>query len=413
MALSDVVFRPPTLISERLLLRGYEATDVAAIYDYASDEETTRYMAWDRHRTLEHTHAFLDGFVAGAYRAGLDEYAICLRSDPNRVVGGIAVRLTSELHKTAELGYVLHRQYWGQGLVVEAARLLLARAFESGEVERVFAPIMVENLRSRRVAEKLGFSLEGVLRSSWYLRGRRWDEARYALLRDEWHAQGAEPARGSALWLGWARKISALAQNGLTFAKDPFDRQRYEALQSVASEIMTSAVGQRAQPWPPLVDAALFSLESGYATPKLDVRAAVFRREADGEPSVLMVKERCDGGWTLPGGWVDVGESPAQAVEKEAREESGFEVRATKVVALLDRDRAGHPAHPFHTWKVLMQCEIVGGSAHPKGDGLEIDAVGFFRASALPPLSLPRILPEQIARCVAHFEQPELPTEFD
>lgn len=411
MPLRDVLYRPPSITTERLLLRGYEPSDEQAVYAYASDEETTRYMAWDRHETLDDTRAFLDGYAASAYRARLGEYALCPRERPEQVIGGIGLRSTSALHKTAELGYVLHRDHWGRGLVVEAARALLERAFTGGgQVERVFAPIMVENVRSRRVAEKLGFSLEGILRSAWYLRGRRWDEAHYALLRGEW---GAAQSPRTMPWLSWARQIAAIAQTGLTFAKDPFDQRRYEALRELSLDIQERAVRGAEQPAPEHVRALLLAGATGYATPKLDVRAAVFRREGEGEARILMVRERSDGGWALPGGWADVGESPAQAVEKEVWEETGFRVRCRKVIAVVDRERQGHPPHAFHTWKVFMWCEIVGGGAHVQGDDLEIDEVAFFPAQRLPPLSLPRIVPSQIALCFAHERDPSRPTDFD
>jgi ADP-ribose pyrophosphatase YjhB (NUDIX family) len=102
-----------------------------------------------------------------------------------------------------------------------------------------------------------------------------------------------------------------------------------------------------------------------------------------------------------------------QAVEKEVWEETGFRVRSRKVIAVFDRERQGHPPHAFHTWKVFMLCEIVGGEAHAQGDGLEIDEVAFFPESPLPPLSLPRILPSQIALCFEHERAPSRPTDFD
>lgn len=214
-------------------------------------------------------------------------------------------------------------------------------------------------------------------------------------------------------WLRWAREIQATAQTGLTFVKDPFDRQRYEALKELAAEIV-ARVSSRGEPKAEDAELArLFVHGAGYATPKLDVRGAVFREEADGEPAILLVKERSDGGWTLPGGWADVGESPSSAVEKEVREESGLLVEARKIVSLWDRDRQGHPAYVHHVWKVFIACEVVGGQMHAAGDGIEIDAVGFFRESQIPPLSLPRVLPSQIARLFAHHREPSLPVEFD
>jgi ADP-ribose pyrophosphatase YjhB (NUDIX family) len=214
-------------------------------------------------------------------------------------------------------------------------------------------------------------------------------------------------------WLRWARQVQSIGQTGLAFVKDPFDRQRYEALRALAAEIV-ERIASRGQPEPTIAElASMFAAGAGYATPKLDVRGAVFRIEPDGEPAILLVKERSDGCWTLPGGWVDVGETPSYAVQKEVREETGYEVRAQKVLAVLDRDRQGHPAYVHSVWKVFMLCEIVGGEMAPDGDGIEIDEVGFFREGAIPPLSLGRVQPAQIARMFAHQRAPHLPADFD
>jgi ADP-ribose pyrophosphatase YjhB (NUDIX family) len=210
-------------------------------------------------------------------------------------------------------------------------------------------------------------------------------------------AAGEGPA-----WLRWARRIQALAQSGLTYARDPYDIERYEALRDVAIEMMATHAN--------LTSGAvrdLFAGDQGYATPKLDVRGVVFRDDG----ALLLVRERSDGGWTLPGGWVDVGESPSQAVEKEVREESGYVVRATKVLGLLDRDRHGHPPHAHHIWKVFIRCSLVGGAA--AAPGLETEGVGFFHASAIPPLSLTRVVPAEIARLFEHHAHPDWPTDFD
>jgi ADP-ribose pyrophosphatase YjhB (NUDIX family) len=196
--------------------------------------------------------------------------------------------------------------------------------------------------------------------------------------------------------------MQALAQSGLTYARDPYDIERYEALRALAAEVVATHAGM-----PRDVIHGLFATDVGYATPKLDVRGVVFRDDG----ALLLVRERSDGGWTLPGGWVDVGESPSEAVEKEVREESGYVVRATKVLALLDRDRHGHPPHPFHTWKVFIRCALVGGAAAT--EGLETDGVGFFRADTIPPLSLTRVVPAQIARLFEHYAHPDWAADFD
>jgi ADP-ribose pyrophosphatase YjhB (NUDIX family) len=148
-----------------------------------------------------------------------------------------------------------------------------------------------------------------------------------------------------------------------------------------------------------------FRQEAGYATPKIDVRGVVFR---DGD--ILMVRERSDGGWTLPGGWADVLDSPSVAVEREIREESGYEVRATKILAVLDRNRHPHPPQAFHVWKIFIRCELIGGA--PSGS-IETDGVAFFGRDALPELSTTRIVKTQLALMFAHLDDPLRPPEFD
>ncbi|MCB0064944.1 MAG: NUDIX domain-containing protein, partial [Caldilineaceae bacterium] len=151
----------------------------------------------------------------------------------------------------------------------------------------------------------------------------------------------------------------------------------------------------------------LFRQEEGYATPKVDVRGAVFRGN-----KILLVKERSDGCWTLPGGWADIGDSPAVAVERELVEESGYRTRAIKLLALYDRNhpRHAHPPHLHHIYKLFFRCEIIGGTATTSN---ETDDVRFFDRAEIPPLSLTRIVPSQIARLFAHYDDPTLPTDFD
>jgi [ribosomal protein S5]-alanine N-acetyltransferase len=184
--LAEVAWRPPVLRGERVLLRGYELSDAAAIHGYASDVETTRYVSFETHTSIEGAYGFLNDRIADSYRRRELTYAICLLDQPERAIGGAGVRTTSEVHNTMELGYVLDRAYWGQRLVPEAARLVLDHAFETTDVARIVAPIFSDNTRSRRVAEKLGMTLDGILRSSLHLRGRRWDDAIYSILRHEW-----------------------------------------------------------------------------------------------------------------------------------------------------------------------------------------------------------------------------------
>lgn len=201
-------------------------------------------------------------------------------------------------------------------------------------------------------------------------------------------------------WLEWVRKLQAIAQNGLTYAENYFDRERYEAVREIAAEMMAAYSGSELESV-----RNLFARQAGAATPKVDVRAAVFQ---DG--AVLMVKERSDGCWTLPGGWADVNEAPSEAIVREVYEESGYRTRVVKLLAFFDRDLHGHPPYPFHVYKVFFQCELAGGVALPSE---ETEAVAFFREDALPDLSLTRVTPSQIVRLFEHYRHPDWPTDFD
>lgn len=199
--------------------------------------------------------------------------------------------------------------------------------------------------------------------------------------------------------LSWINRLSAIAQSGLTFADDPYDRQRYEQVRRVAAEMAAWPAGQ--------VESveSLFASDTGYATPKIVCRAAVIE---DGE--ILMVRETIDGRWTLPGGWIDVGESPATAVEREVREESGYEVRVVKLAAIYDKLRHDHPPVPHHSYLVFFLCDLIGGE--PRGS-VETSDVGWFGVDELPELSTPRATRAQIERMFEHDRNRGLPTDFD
>jgi ADP-ribose pyrophosphatase YjhB (NUDIX family) len=202
-------------------------------------------------------------------------------------------------------------------------------------------------------------------------------------------------------WLEWAKRLQALSQNGLTYAQDPFDRERYEQIRHIAAEMLAEKADAKVED---VLD--LFSREKDYATPKVDVRGAVFK---DGR--ILLVKERSDGKWSLPGGWADVGESPSESVEREVREESGFHVKAKRLVAVYDRDKHPHmPLMHYHIYKLFFICEITGGRATTSS---ETEQVAFFEESDLPELSITKILPEQIAKMFEHYRQADLPAYFD
>ncbi len=204
-------------------------------------------------------------------------------------------------------------------------------------------------------------------------------------------------------WLTWTRELQAIAQTGLAFTRDPYDRERYERLRALASEVMaahTGALAERVE--------ALFAGEQGYATPKVDVRGAAF----DGAGRLLMVREVADSGrWTLPGGWADVNLTPAENVAKEVREESGYQVRVRKLAACWDRTRQGHPDRVFSCCKLFFICDVVGGAA---ATGQETSEVQWFTEDALPEdLSSSRVLPGQLRRMFEHARNPALPTDID
>lgn len=208
---------------------------------------------------------------------------------------------------------------------------------------------------------------------------------------------------GDPNWLIWARELQAIAQTGLAYTRDPYDRERYEAIRNLAAHMYaahTDASVERIT--------ALFSGETGYATPKVDVRAAVF----DNQQRLLMVRETADNGrWTLPGGWADVNLTAAENIAKEVVEESGYTAAVQKLAALWDRTRQGHPNGVFSCCKLFFLCELTGGQPTT---GLETSGIGWFSEDNIPEeLSVARVLPRQVKRMFAHRRDLSLPTEFD
>lgn len=171
-------------------------------------------------------------------------------------------------------------------------------------------------------------------------------------------------------WLAWARQIQALAQTGLYYASTEYDLQRYRRLLDVAAEILSKYTSMAERE---LVD--LFIQQAGYATPRVDVRGAVFK-----EGKILLVQERSDGGWTMPGGWADVGDVPSHAAEREVLEEAGFVVKAHKLVGVYDANRS-RPLEIFHAYKLVFLCDLLGGEARTS---VETSAVDFFAPGDIP-----------------------------
>lgn len=203
----------------------------------------------------------------------------------------------------------------------------------------------------------------------------------------------------SSIWVNWVRRLQSIAQNGRNYCKNEFDLQRYQQVEDIAAEIAARYSDGELQ-----TIKAMFRREAGPATPKIDVRAAVIS-----ENKILLVKERGNG-WTLPGGWVDPGESPSEAAVRETKEESGYDVNAVRLIAIYDRDRHGHPPCPFHVYKLIFLCKLVGGSAKTS---LETEAACFFRVDELPALSESRVLLPQVERAFAFARDANLPADFD
>ena len=197
----------------------------------------------------------------------------------------------------------------------------------------------------------------------------------------------------------WAKQIAALAQTGRFFSKNHYDTERYQQLLDIAADMLAAAADAN-----PTAVKLLLEKDDGYITPKIDVRGAVIHRG-----KILLVREASDGLWTLPGGWADIGDAPSTAVEREIREESGYQAKAVKLLALEDRKRR-HPPSLNEIYKVAFLCQLLGGEARTSH---ETTAVDWFAEDEIPPLSLGRVTEGQIKRWFQHWRQPDLPTEFD
>lgn len=200
--------------------------------------------------------------------------------------------------------------------------------------------------------------------------------------------------------LDLARRLLALSQTGLHFTENVFERERYQEVQQIAAQLLALDSGHD-----PAALLSAWQVEDGYATPKIDVRGAIFR-----DAQVLLVRERSDGKWTMPGGWADVNEGPRQAVEKEILQESGYIASAAKLAAVHDRAKRNYPAFLFHIWKHFFICDITAGEPRTS---IETDAVEFFDIRQLPVLSTGRTTAEQILRMYQHHLDRSLPTDFD
>lgn len=197
-----------------------------------------------------------------------------------------------------------------------------------------------------------------------------------------------------------AKQLQALSQAGLHFCENPYDRERYHHIRDLSYLMLKELTGL-----PEEHIATLYGAEKGYPTPKTDIRAVVFR-----QGRILMVQEKIDQCWSLPGGWADVGLSPFEVAEKESFEESGLRVRATRLAALLTYSKQPHPPCPWEIYKAFVLCDDLGGD--PQAGDETLDAA-FFDRNSLPPLSQGRNTAHQIALMFEYYDNPDKPALCD
>ena len=200
-------------------------------------------------------------------------------------------------------------------------------------------------------------------------------------------------------WLAWAVELQSLAQAGLTYGKDGFDLERYARIREISAEILAHMTGLPAEKV-----TGLFCNETGYQTPKLDTRAAVFQ-----EGKILLVRER-DGRWALPGGWCDVNVSVGENTVKEVKEEAGLDVSADWVIAVQDREKHNRPVHAYKVCKIFVMCSVLGGEFTPN---IETVASGFFALEELPPMAEEKNNPEQVKMCFDAYRADHWDVYFD
>lgn len=196
------------------------------------------------------------------------------------------------------------------------------------------------------------------------------------------------------LFLDYAKKIQSIAQIGLAYTENPYDIERYEQLRQISFEMMETLSNTKVE-----IIHDLFEHEKGYQTPKVDVRGVVFRGD-----EILMVQEKADKRWTLPGGWADIGYTPNEIAVKEVWEESGLVVEPVRLLAVLDKKCHNHPPTPWYSYKIFILCAELGGELHASVETLD---ARFFPLDKLPPLSMDRITEEQIKLMYEFKANPE------
>jgi len=201
-------------------------------------------------------------------------------------------------------------------------------------------------------------------------------------------------------WLEIAREIQQLSQTGLAFAVTDYEKKRYERLTEITAEIVEHHTNLEKESLKKVL-----MEHPGYATPKIDVRAAVIK---DGK--ILLVQEATDNCWAMPGGWADVGDIPSEVAIRECKEESGYNVKPVKVIGVFDANRNGRPLEFFHAFKIIFLCELINGEAKTSDETIDVN---FFDFNNLPLLSLNRTNKKHLDEIKLHLQNPDRKTFFD
>ncbi|MCU7190039.1 NUDIX hydrolase N-terminal domain-containing protein [Turicibacter sanguinis] len=200
-------------------------------------------------------------------------------------------------------------------------------------------------------------------------------------------------------WLEWAIELQSLAQAGLTYGKDVYDKERYERIRTISAEMLAHKTELSVEKVK-----ELFCNETGYQTPKLDTRAAIFNNN-----QILLVREN-NGKWSLPGGWVDVNVSVKENTIKEVKEESGLDVTADKVIAIQDRSKHNLPVYAYGVCKIFVLCSVIGGQFE---ENVETTESRYFNEDNLPELATEKNNEEQIRMCFEAYRSKNWTTLFD
>jgi len=201
-------------------------------------------------------------------------------------------------------------------------------------------------------------------------------------------------------WLSWAKQLQSIAQAGLTYSKDKYDLERFQQIRNLSVEILSEYTEISNEK---IMD--LFCNETGYQTPKVDVRGAIFK-----DDKLLLVKESIDGCWSIPGGWAEFNLSIKENIVKEVREEAGLNVVTKRLIAVLDRNKHNQPVIAYGIYKIFVLCELIDGVFE---NNIETEESGFFSLAALPPLSLERTTRKQIEMCFDAKSQVSFTPLFD